>query len=293
MGIMIKSHWKRVSVGLLIFAGAAVPLPGPLVDGTFSNGLTGWNIAGYAAAVGAQGNVTPVGSSFQALIASGSGCESEDPPHAAAVAKKARHLSPKSAKPKFECGSIDVADVPEATLEADLGLPAGAIHTALPNNYPPTDGSAIWQTFSATAGTSVTFYWNFATDEVVPTQWDAALYSFQVGSNPAQVFELADTTQSTKLNQNIGASPYFVVMTGYKQVTIPITTTGTYTIGFIAMQTGDDEVASGTYISSVVSGTSTTPSTTPIPASWTLALTGLAFVTLVLAFRQRALDRQS
>jgi hypothetical protein len=271
----------------------AFSLPGTLTNGNFSSGLTGWNVAGYAAAVGTQGNVVPVSGTTQGLIASGdNNCPSDetDPKHAALSffnhpkgATAARTKSGKSANPKpaYTCGSVTVADVAEATLETDLNLPSGAIHTALPNNFAPTLGSAIWQSFTATAGSTLSFSWNFATNEVVPTQWDAALYSLQVGSNPAQVFELADTTQSSILNKSTGASPTFTLMTGYATVNIPITVTGVYTIGFISMQTGDDDVSSGTYISSVQNGSGVVPPTTPIPATGLLTLTGLV---LMMAF---------
>src|SRR5215472_8406463 len=155
---MNTSTWRGLTiitlgVGCLLAAG-------PLVNGNFSAGLTGWSVDGTAAAVGAQGNIVPPGgSSFQARIPSGS-------PN---------------------------ADVPVAQEETDLNLPAGAIQAALPNNYAPTRGSVMWQTFTAHAGATFTFQWNFSTNEGLGSKWDAALYSLRRGSGQAQVFSLADT----------------------------------------------------------------------------------------------------
>jgi hypothetical protein len=271
-----------IAAGLLLFASATLGLAaGPLNNGNFNGNLSGWSTAGYAAAVGAQGSVVPFSGSFQALIASGENdCPtSGDPPRAAIAVKPGTH----GVKPHYSCGSTSVADVWEAALESDLNLPSGAIATALPNNQSPTYGAAIWQTFSVTAPTTLSFHWNFATNEVVPSSWDAALYTWQVGSNPAQVFELADTTQSSLLNQSAGSSPTFTTMTGYALVTIPISAAGTYTIGFISMQTGDDEVSSGTYISDVQVGN---VPTTPVPPAWGLALIGVALMSLYFGWRR-------
>ena len=172
----------------------------------------------------------------------------------------------------------------EATLETTLHLPAGAIQAALPNNYVPTNGSAIYQTFTATAGSTLSFNWNFATNEKIPSQYDAALYTLQVGSSPAQVFELADTTQAGVVNvAGTGASP-FAMMTGYKTTTVVLASTGTYTIGFVSMQTQDDSVASATYISNVQGGSSI--SAAPAPAAWSLGLLGLGFIAIYSGVRR-------
>lgn len=268
----------------------AAPVFGQVVNGNFNGNLAGWNTAGYAAAVPTQGNVAPVSGVYQGLIASGEGaCGSgsggtRTSPTARVGTGHAAASSRVNAN--FSCGAVPVADVPVATIESDLSLASGSIHTALPNNFSNvTSGAAIWQTFNITAPATVSFNWNFATSEVVPTQWDAALYSWRVGANPATVTELADTTQTGILNQAVGTSPFFSnLMTGYHVVNIPVTVTGTYTLGFVSMQTGDDDVVSGTYISNI------TPSVAalggvPVPTSWILALAGIAFVAFVFGMR--------
>ena len=282
----------RVACGFFVVAWAAYSLVGPIVNGNFATGdLTGWNTVGSASVVGTQGNIVPPTGSFQAQIGSGSdngGGESVVPAFGFAkpgsVHRSARAPRPAVNHPGNQTSNDpNFADVPEATLETTLNLPAGAIHVALPNNYVPTNGSAIYQTFSATAGSTLSFQWNFATNEELPTQWDAALYSLQVGTNAAQVFELADTTQTSVLSQAAGTSSPFTWMTGYKTTTVVLPSTGTYTVGFISMQTGDDSVSSATYVSNVQGGSAPA---TPAPAGWSLGLLGLGFIAIYSGVRR-------
>jgi len=246
---------------LVILAAGCLLAAGTIINGTFNGNLNGWSVAGTAMSVGTQGNAVPPSGTTQALVASGQ-----------AVG-----------------GGASYADVPSATLEADLNLPAGAITAALPNNFNQSlRGSAIWQTFNATAGDVVTFRWNFATNEDIPTRFDAAAYTFRVGNNPAQVFELADTNSAGVVNQPAGAGSPFTAMTGYGTVNIPITTTGTYTIGFLSIQTFADLVTSGTYVSGVAGATdSVAPS---VPA---VSPRGLAILGILLAASSAFLLRKS
>jgi hypothetical protein len=292
----------RVVCGLFAVAWAALSL-GPLANGSFATGdLTGWHTLGSASVVGAQGNIVPPVGGHQAQIGSGSDDAPPPPGGAGGAAVRAlgfakpgpghwsaRGAQSKSATPASRPGNPgpndpNFADVPVATLETTLNLPAGAIQAALPNNYAPSNGSAIYQTFAGTAGTALTFNWNFATNEKIPTRYDAALYSLQVGSNPAQVFELADTTQASLLSLAAGASSPFITMTGYKTTTVILPSTGTYTIGFISMQTLDDTLASATYINNVQVGAS--PSNGPVPAAWSLGLLGLGFIAIYSGMRR-------
>jgi len=294
----VKRSWSailRVACGLFVVAWAAFSFIGPLTNGNFATGdLTGWSTLGSGAVVGAQGSIVPTTGSYQAQIGSGkddSGGAEAVPAFGFAklgsVHRSARGARPKVSHPGNPSPTDpDFADVPEATLESTLNLPAGAIATALPNNLAPTNGSAIYQTFSATAGTTLSFQWNFATNEIIPSSWDAALYSLQVGSNQAKVFELADTTQSSVVSLAAGGASPFTSMTGYKTAAVVLPSTGTYTVGFISMQTGDDEVSSATYISNVQAGTGGGSSPTPAPAGWSLGLLGLGFIAIYSGVRR-------
>ena len=254
--------WKgilRVTCGLFAIVWGAMSL-GPIVNGTFATGdLSGWNSLGTAAAVGTLGNIVPTIGNYQAQIASGNGGYA---------------LSPTPVFP----------DVPVATLEATLNLPAAVLTTALPNNNTPFAGSAIYQSFTATAGTTLTFDWNFATNEKIPQSFDAGVVTLLApGSAQATATELADTTQTASFQAGTGASP-FVYVTGYKTTVLNLPSTGTYTVGFIALQTHDDTVSSGLYISNVRGG-SVLPFS-PVPAAWSLGLLGLGFIAIYSGIRK-------
>ena len=260
----------RVACGLLLLAWAALSVPpGAIANGNFGSGdMTSWTTLGTATAVGAQGNVVPTsGNIYQAEIASGKDSTS------------------------VTCGTLtggtnNFTDVTVAALNSALNLPATAFASALPASYsssPPTCGSAIYQTFTAFAGSAVSFDWAFATDEKNPTTHDAAFYTLlQPGASQAQAVELTDTEDATFQNGTAG-SPLGSV-TSYSHVSITLPTTGTYTIGFVALQTYDDSAASATYISNVMGGAPLP--VTPVPVTWSLALLGLGVIAIFSAVRR-------
>jgi hypothetical protein len=281
----------RVACGVVAISWFGFSVPG-LTNGNFNGSLAGWTTVGSASAVGTEGNIAPVSGSFQALIGSGDDDDtlarksSAGHPHIS----RRRSLAPRpSHAPNPKAGDPDFPDVPEASLESVLGLAPGAIGVALPNNRTPTDGSVLYQTFSAAAGSTLAFYWNFATNEEIPSPYDAALYSLRFGSNQANVYELADTTETGLVDEDPGGASNFAAMTGYQLQSIVLPSTGTYTIGFISMQTGDNDVSSATFISDVTLNGSSIPATTPAPAAWSLGLLGLGFLAIysgVRKFRQ-------
>lgn len=287
------SAFLRVACGMFAVAWAALSLA-PLANGTFATAdLTAWNTLGNGSVVGAQGNIVPPVGSYQAQIGSGidqgSGSGGNLLVPTFGFAKPGSdHLSGRTAPSKLPTAKIAFAnDVTEANLETALNLPAGAIATALPNDLAPTDGSAIYQTFSALAGATLSFNWNFATNEKAGQKYDAALYTLQVGSNQAQVIELADTTQLTPSSLAAGAASPFTIMTGYKTASVNLPFTGAYTVGFISMQTDDNVVASATYIDNVqVVGGSPAPIQGPAPATWSLGLLGLGSITVYSGIRR-------
>lgn len=281
----------RVACGLVAMVGAALSL-GAINNGNFASGsLAGWSSLGGASAVGTLGNIVPTaGNLYQAQI--GSGKDSADAGGGGAAVGAlgfnkpgAIHRSSLAARFKHPAARIDFADVTVGTIETTLNLPTGAIAAALPNDYPPTFGSVIYQSFSATAGTTLSFDWNYATNERIPSQYDAALYSLQVGANPAQVFELADSTQTGAVTVAGTAGNPFAFMTGYHTTSVVLPSTGTYTVGFISIQTEDDSAASATYVSNVQGGTSPPPQG-PVPATWSLGLLGLGFIAIYSGVRR-------
>ena len=125
----------------------------PSNPGFETGDFTDWLTAGTAAAsvVGAGFGSGPTEGAFEALLTSGTG------------------------------------SVSDSALEMFLGLPADALDGL--GNGNATEGSAILQTFSATAGTVVAFDWNYLTNEATPSGFnDFAFFVFN-----GSLRELADT----------------------------------------------------------------------------------------------------
>lgn len=255
----VLSASLRAACGLFVLAWAAFAQDS-LVNGTFTSTLTtGWTLQGTATIVGAQGNIVPLTGANQVQIASGTDVNQFD------------------GAPNTQA----FPDVSVAGLETALNIPSTVtIAAALPSVYgTPAYGSAIYQTFTALAGATLTFNWNFATNETVHVNLDnAALYTLQApGAATAQVFELADNSSAFTFQATTGTTA-FQQMTGYSTVTILLPTAGTYTLGFIALQTTDDNKSSATYINNVTLTGGRPPAPTPVPAAWSLGLLGFAFI---------------
>ncbi|MFE1747943.1 hypothetical protein [Coleofasciculus sp. H7-2] len=127
----------------------------------------------------------------------------------------------------------------------------------------PIEGSAIKQTFKASAGQKLSFSWNFLTNEAVeqaavddftyPEFNDFAFVSLQSESS-TQFFNLADT-----ISKFTDSSSVFSKETGFKTFSYIIPTSGEYTLGIGVVDVGD-----GTRISALlVDEAAVVPETTP------------------------------
>jgi hypothetical protein len=108
---------------------------------------------------------------------------------------------------------------------------------ALPNNLNIKEGSAIKQEIMANAGDTLTFSWNFLTNEEPSVDYNDFAF-FTVGN----YFEILANTESGNLNSD----PLFGFnkSTGYQNQTptYTIPTTGTYTLGFGVVDVGPDDL---------------------------------------------------
>ena len=111
-----------------------------------------------------------------------------------------------------------------------------------------TSGSAISQTFTASAGSILTFDWKFLTDEGVPSPFDFSFYTLNDGA-----VRLGDTNMPESAFA-LSPTPYTLESppTGnWDSVSIIIPASGTYTLGFAALQAGDQLHSSALLVDNV------------------------------------------
>lgn len=176
--------------------------PGFVSNGSFETGnFIGWETLGNTSIQTDTYGADPTQGTYQALITNASG------------------------------------SVTDSALEAALGLSAGTLDGLGNGNV--TEGSALLlPTITVAAGTTLSFDWNFLTNESTPTNFnDFAFVS--IGS----VSELADTNSSFVLSPTS-----FSEETGYETFSYTFTTGGTYTIGLGVVDVGDSSVASGVLV---------------------------------------------
>jgi subtilisin family serine protease len=133
------------------------------------------------------------------------------------------------------------ATVSSSNLEAFLNLTPGALNNL--GNGNASEGSAIKRTFTAVAGDTLTFDWNFLTNEATPSSTSNDFAFYTVSSNPTAVtaVELGDTTSPNFVNS---PAINYVQQTGYRSVSINIAQTGTYTLGLGVVDATDNIVNS-------------------------------------------------
>ncbi len=135
--------------------------------------------------------------------------------------------------------SINSSGVPDFSLESFLGLTSGSLDGL--GNGNATVGSAIKQTFTANAGDTISFDYNFLTTETTPSFFND--FSFV---SLTSVEELADTNSSF-----VGFVTPIAQETGFTTFTQTIAASGTYTLGIGVVNSIDAINASGILVDNV------------------------------------------
>jgi hypothetical protein len=201
---------RVASIVLTLAWSLALPLGAEagLINGGFESGFVGWSTTGIVSIETAAFGTAPTEGTQMARLSSGNFSE--------------------------------VGAVTDAELETFLGLAAGSIDAVVTTNdvlFGAREGSAILQTFFATAGSVLSFDWNFLTSELTPVSDtnDTAFWTIA----PGGVTVLADT-HSTFL-------PSLTVLdeeTGFSTVHYVIPATGFYTLGFGVVDVSDFSLGS-------------------------------------------------
>ncbi len=163
--------------------------------------------------------------------------------------------------------------VPNSSIDSFFGLASTQ----------PRDGAAVSQEGSAfsislgtlTAGTTVTFDYDFMTAEPMNSVHNDFAYYLLVGSSTVNV--LADT-KSASLHPTNASNTIFGLETGYQTATITILSTGTYTLGIGVSDAGTTDNPSGLLIDNI--------QVTPVPEPTTIGFS-VAGAALLVALRKR------
>ncbi|MCC5661666.1 hypothetical protein LC608_32925 [Nostoc sp. XA010] len=114
------------------------------------------------------------------------------------------------------------------------------------------EGSAIKQTFTAQAGETLSFAWNFLTDESVSNNRNPDFndFAFATVSNSYQnlFFKLADTTTDFLARDS---DSNFFEETGFKTFSFTLPTDGEYTLGVGVVDVGEPTIISGLLLDQV------------------------------------------
>ncbi len=198
-------------------------------------------------------------------------------------------------------GFINQGTVSLSELEIFLGVPTDFVKAINPtprlvnghvegerdNSGGPPRGSAMKQTFLASAGQTVSFQWNFLTSDgpfshstINPESSKDVSFATLVGPGFLAGSTLSNTVDEQSHPNEFGQpNPFlpsptlFINETGFRQLSFTAPSTGTYTVGFGVTNIG--LIASNTGSGLLVDHVSVGQHPVPEPSTWLLMGTGL------------------
>jgi hypothetical protein len=190
--------------------------PNPFTNGSFETGtFSGWSTLGNDTIRTSSFGIPPPDGTYQALVDNG-------------------------------------ASFNEAAVESFAGLAPGSL-AGLISPATPTVGSALKQTITVSAGDTISFSWDFLTNEVPGDTFfrDFSYVAITPTGSGGTLVNLADTLSS--LSAAPGSTGY-ANHTGYHLFVYTFQTGGTFTITVGAMNAGDTVVNSGLLVDNFRTG---------------------------------------
>lgn len=156
--------------------------------------------------------------------------------------------------------AVNGGPINATNLENFAGVTDAALKAVKSGHTNFTTGSALKQTFSATAGEKFSFNYRTLTNESITSPWD---FTFVVVDGVA--LALGDTNINSGFGNGVAGYSH---ANDWKTFTETFTTTGNHTLVFGALQAGDTSVATALLVDNV----------TTVPEPTTVALLGLGLL---------------
>lgn len=238
---------SAVCAAVAVLAGLVFPATAEaaILNGGFEDDLTGWEAIGdYKVETSTFGSGTVEGTS-QVFLSTASN-EVID------IDNNGNEIVGGDAAPVTFISGLD-----SLNLEGFLNLSTFLGDESLANlaTAEPIEGSAIKQTFTAAAGETLSFSWNFLTNEstgqaavndfTYPDFNDFVFATIQSASE-SKVFSIADTISNFS-----NSSTSFDNETGFNTFSYTIPTTGSYTLGIGVVDVGEPTRVSGLLVDKV------------------------------------------
>ena len=171
-----------------------------------------------------------------------------------------------------------------SAIESSLGLASGALNAlnSNPDGGSLTNGAALYQSFTASAGDSIAFAWDYVARDYVPFNDPA----FAILIGPDLLASITVLASIHGLGIPVGTSGH----SGWQSYSRTLTQTGTYTIAFVTTNDKDQILDSALFIDNPA-GTCTPacpPPLSSVPEPGSMALLGIGLGGLAAGRRRRA-----
>ncbi len=167
-----------------------------------------------------------------------------------------------------------------ATIESTLGIVSGTLNAlnTNPNGGGITNGAALYRSFTAQAGDSISFAWDYVARDYIPFNDP----SFAILIGPDSSIDVLATING--LGQAVGTSGH----SGWQTYSKTFATTGDYTLAFVTTNDKDTVLDSALFIDATAGSCNPTcpPPINKVPEPGVLALTGFAALN-AFALRRR------
>jgi hypothetical protein len=233
-------QFSKIAVAALAVAGSAAQAG--IINGGFEDGLSGWTSLGNVeVSIGVDygvGVVNPFAGSYSALL--------------------------------------NTNNVAAADLAAAMGISEATLEASNPG-IDATNGSLIYQTTFASAGTAFQFKWNFVEQDYVPFD-DWAFYGIRFNGGPASITKFASLA-------TVGPGDDTTI-NGWQNLFVNTTVDGNYTFFFGVVNGADTLLDSRLWIDGVTSTAPTGGGESVPDAGSSVALLGLALLGFVAVRRK-------